>query len=247
MQGIFSSPIYAFVESIGVPFIAVFFCWLLRGDPVFFHHLLSGLAAFALLCFFRQGNDHCANDTALSGVLLPLLYIALLKLQLRIEGLARARWLRGIFAAFGFAQMAVIVGSGIVALSRASASQVPGFSSNAIAFSRALVTQLPDSAVVMSGFNGMSPVAALAGKQLVIGRHDDLWRRGASIANASRLHETILHNGAEVMLAESIEFLVEYKAAPVLLNNQSQLHYFYVMAQNDEWVLLKLNIGALLK
>jgi hypothetical protein len=75
-----------------------------------------------------------------------------------------------------------------------------------------------------------------SGRHVVIGRLDDLWRRGVNMSEQLSLYKEFIVSGntAKKMMESGIHYLCEFKAKPVVLWNRSQWGFFEVIDQNDK-------------
>jgi hypothetical protein len=78
-----------------------------------------------------------------------------------------------------------------------------------------------------------NPVAILAGRQVLFGKAEDVWRRGEDIEKPAEAYDRVMFHGrgAEIMDLFGIQYLAEYRPRPFILNNRTQWQYFDVVTQ----------------
>jgi hypothetical protein len=241
MQGVFFAELISFVDSIGLPYLALFASVLFWKERLYFHRCLSSLTAFALLCVVRQGNGHMANDVAISAIFLPFLHINFLKVVDRLrEGVTRRMW-RGIAMMASCMAIGLVLGSGAVTCRRMMFTRMSGFHPDMFQWAVLLNQMVPRGETVLTHLQRFNPVSLIAGRQLVLGSYDDLWLRGNDYLPAWVLYEQLARKGAEFMFEQGINYLLEYKPSRTFIWQTQQIEDFNLMWQNELWLLLRLN------
>jgi hypothetical protein len=123
---------------------------------------------------------------------------------------------------------------------------VAGIDAQAVEFGMDLIEIVKPDVILMNDRRSPNPAAIVAGRQVLYGKPEDLWRRGENVAAQALIYDQIVltGRGAEVMERNGIDFLIEYKPQPFVLKNATQLQYFTIIAENPDWLLLKLLRGA---
>ncbi|KAK8900366.1 hypothetical protein M9Y10_002693 [Tritrichomonas musculus] len=96
--------------------------------------------------------------------------------------------------------------------------------------------------IILTDAKGMNPAPIAAGRQVILGRASDLWRRGEDTQKQAELLEKNAkeNNFINYMIKENINFLLEYKMNLFALSNNTYLNYFKVLSENEDWVLFQL-------
>jgi hypothetical protein len=243
MRGIFFSQIYCFVETIGLPYICLISAIWQMNEPVYFHRFLASIIAFIVLCFVREGNDYLAGDVGLTSLVLPMFAVQFAKLVVAIRCSVRRSHGAGIVQSISFLLVGLVIVGGVASILRLSGTPVDGINENALEFWKMIGQYLEPNATIMNDPRYFNPVSMIAGRQIVMGRTDDLWRRGQNVTMQAFVYDEIVYtgNGAKVMFARGIDYLVELRKHMFVLNNRTQWQFFEVVQQNDDWLLLKLN------
>jgi hypothetical protein len=243
VRGLFLSQFGALFDSIGIPYVSIFFLWLLRVDHLLLHRTLSALAPLALICFIRQGNDLRQNDIALTGIVLPVFFVLFVRCLTLLKEKVRSPVLIGVFHFAYWAIIVYIIVSGLAWLVKLVTTVEPGLNAKAVEFGKTIASFVPPTAVVMADRRFPNPVSIIAGRQVWYGRADDVWRRGERFAWQSRVYDTAVawNRTADILSRYGIEYLVEYRPQPLILRNVTQWRDFDLVTANEDWILLRLD------
>jgi hypothetical protein len=247
VRGVFFAQIVAFFDTIGIPYLAIFLVAWFVNEPVFFHRMLSSIVAFIATCFVRQGMDHIENDIAVTGVVLPMVIVLFMKCLNRLRDRAPSRQTRGVADVLYALVIGYVLVSGIAYLVKIATTRAPGFDDNAVDFGLEVRKVVPSHKIVFNDRRSPNPVSLFAGRQVLFGKAEDVWRRGCDIRVPAMAYDRVVFDGrgAEVMRLFGIDYLAEYRRRPFILKNVTQWQYFDVLVQNDDWLLLKLIPEAL--
>jgi hypothetical protein len=115
--------------------------------------------------------------------------------------------------------------------------------SHAVRIGHLVNERVPRDSAVLTNARGMNPVSLLSGRQVVIGRMDDLWRRAVNVSAQLALYKQFSAPGhaARKMIENEIQYLCELKEKLLVIWNRSQWPFFSVLDQNDKWLLLKVH------
>ncbi|OHT07662.1 hypothetical protein TRFO_24071 [Tritrichomonas foetus] len=243
MQGIFFSQIITFIDSIGIQYIFLFFVPFLYKDYIYFHRILTCLASFAYLCFFREGNDSFANDIAISAIFLPVLAGNFIKIMVLCrKWLKSNQQLMGITNFVFYSLIGLTIFSGIVSINSIVDKKTYGLDKYSLQCGLWVSKHLRFDEMIMSSCKGMNPAVLSAGRQTFMGSINDLWIRGEIPQKQAELFEEITSDRLVVdfMRNNSIKYLLEYKADPFLINNNTYAQKFRNVEENLKWKLLVL-------
>lgn len=281
MNGIFFSQIVAFTDSIGIPYIFLFFTpFVFFKDWQYLFQFISCFISFIVFCFVREGYDTFANDISYCSILIPILTMNFLRIlntiRSFIDKMSRRSFLNqfsvrnqneinelegnelissienykkpfnhwsqflGAYNFFYYLLVFYILLSGVLSMYFMQKDQIYGIDESSRNIADIIDFKVPKDKIIFCAPRGLNPVPLLTGRQVLLGRFADTWRRGENIEKQMNLFEQICLDPIESMKKLHINYLLEFKPNLFLFVNQSFYRYFAVMEENDKWALFYL-------
>jgi hypothetical protein len=227
----------------GFPFFTLFLFWINRKDYVFRRRIVSSCTGFAFACLFREGSDVVSSDAAVSSVFVPILLINFVRVSDEVRGLSEVGWFKGLANFITFLMIGTILITGGREIWRISHLKIHGFGPSSLDISRVITQRVPHFATIFTDSKGMNPVSTLTGRQILLGRVDDLARRGYNWTRQHFLFNDIMTapDPTKRLLDKGIMYVCEFRPRPVLLKTPWIEEKFTIMHENNNWMLLRLN------
>lgn len=149
----------------------------------------------------------------------------------------------GIFNFFYYFLILYIILSGFLNIKILSEIKNEGIGENSLHCGNMVSFYSKPNDVILTDAKGMNPAVVLSGRQVIMGKASDLWRRGEDTKSHAELFERLSkENGfIDFMEKENIQYLLEFKFSLFALPNDTYLEHFKVLSENNDWVLFSLN------
>lgn len=241
MNGIFFSQIISWMEAFGPFFFYIFIFPVVTSDYKYIHRFISTLLALPFLSFFRNGNYIRDNALGAAAVVFPILVVGSMRLFETLRLKLKGR-IKGIVTALFVGLFALSLVGGAISINRQCHHYVIGVREHQKTASEWVARHVPLTETIFTPISSFNPASFSAGRRILCGPTDDIWRRGENpIPAAVALQSIDVFDGApEVMRRLGMRYLLEDYAAPLVSQNESRLAQFQVLGKNEGFALLRL-------
>ena len=185
MQGVFFSPC-AFLHDAFGPLSFGLWLWPLAVSSIQqLHRLAVCFAALIFHAFFRIGNGQEESILCITSVMLPMVACLFVDAQQDIERSLTSQASKGIFLGIRIVITWTVILGFAISLNRMRVIEV--LSGDDIELGKWLLSNVPRKARIITDCHEFIPATVIAGRQILCGDVQTLWRGGSNVTAALRI------------------------------------------------------------
>ena len=235
MQGVFFAPFFFLHDAFG-PLSFGLWLWPVAVLSIqHLHRLAVCFAAFIFHAFFRIGNGQEESILAMTSVVLPIVACLFVDAQQDIERSLASPASKGIFLGIRIVITSTIILGCAISLNRMRIVEV--LSDDDIELGKWILSNIPRKARILTECHALTPATVIAGRQILCGDVQTLWRGGSNVTAALRIVNELerTKNALDIMNRLKSHFVLSRIGdALSFIANETNLT---VLFSNKHWTL----------